>query len=369
MMTRDSDFDPTAEPFDWEAIARYLAGESAPDEAREVRAWLDARPDRADVVTALGRSFERLAAEDGGDVDVEGALARVHARMAAPTAALTVERGERGAAVPRFAPRLSVARPVWRRPAAWLAAAAAVAIAAVGVSRMERGSAGDSRTVKVALATGIGARDSIRLADGTRVLLGPASKLVVADDYGARRRDVYLLSGEAFFEVVHDTAHPFVVRAAEASIEDIGTAFTVRIDTSTSVRIAVTQGKVRLWRGVSGGPTLDLEAGQAAVLDSGSLMAREQDATADELAFTRGQLVFREAPLTRVASDVERWYGIRLRVDDSTLAKRRLTASFEKETPEQVLAVIGAALGTTVTRQGDFWVVGKPARGRATGTR
>lgn len=367
MSTHDSDSNPTAEPFDWEAIARYLAGESTPAEAREVRAWLDARPDRAAVVAALGRSFERLAAEDAAaDVDVEGALARVHARMAEP--ALTVDREARSAPVPRFAPRLSATRPLWRRPVGWLAAAAMVAIAAVGVARTRIADPAVRPLAATSYASAVGARDSFRLPDGTRVVLGPGSRLDIDPRYGSQRRDVEL-EGEAYFDVVHDAARPFIVHAGHAAIEDIGTAFVVRSDGRDSVRVAVTAGRVRLApEGGDADRAIELAAGESATLGLGGAPVRSP-AASDELAFTRGQLVFREAPLTQVAAELRRWYGLELRVDDSTLAKRRLTASFEKETPDQVLAVIGAALGTTVTRQGDFWVVGKAGRGRATGTR
>ncbi|HEX2780288.1 MAG TPA: FecR domain-containing protein [Gemmatimonadaceae bacterium] len=363
MATQDSNFDPTAEPFDWDAVARYLAGESNPDEARAVRLWLDARPERAELVGALGRSFDRLAAGDSSDIDVERALASVHARMNEP--ALAVERG----GAPRFAPRMRPATPLWRRPASWLAAAAAVAIVAVGVARTRSGAA-DSTPAPAAAAytTATGARDSLRLPDGTRVVLGPASRLTVAAGYGTTRREVALV-GEGYFDVVHDAAHPFVVRAGAAAIEDIGTAFTVRADSASTVRVAVTTGRVRLSRAEGGESGVILEAGEVATLDTASRVVREATTADRELAWTRGRLVFRDAPLSQVAADLRRWYGLELRIADPALLGRHLTATFEKETPEQVLDVVGGALGVRLVRQGDVVVVGGSTRGRSPGAR
>ena len=361
MPSQDSDFDPTADPFDWDAIARYVAGESTADETRAVRLWLDARPERARIVAALGRSFDRLAAEDDAEVDVEAALAKVRVRMTEP--ALAVERG----GAPRFAPRVRSSAPLWRRPATWLATAAAVAMAVIGVSRLRPHDTG-ATSVATAWTTQVGGRDSLHLPDGTRVILGPASRLSVGEDYGRERRDVQL-EGEGYFDVVHDASHPFVVHAGPAAIEDIGTAFTVRSDTATGVRVAVTTGRVRLSRATGGDTGVILEAGDAATLDSTVRLARGQVSSGEELAWTTGRLVFRDAPMTRVAADLRRWYGLDLRLADSAVASRRLTATFERESADQVLAVVGGALGVELARQGDVVVVRASTRGRAPAAR
>src|SRR5512140_462238 len=83
--------DPNASPPDWDAIARFLAGESPAPEAARVDAWLAAHPDDRQLVERLGDA----ATVPVADVDVEGALLRVHALMAAepPTPRLTVVRG------------------------------------------------------------------------------------------------------------------------------------------------------------------------------------------------------------------------------------------------------------------------------------
>src|SRR3954468_11231721 len=84
---------------DWEAIARYLAGESHPEEASVVEQWLEAHPRDRELV-------ERLDVEatfEPADVDVEAALTRVHARMAA---------GETSR--PRVLSMPRARRPIWQ---------------------------------------------------------------------------------------------------------------------------------------------------------------------------------------------------------------------------------------------------------------
>jgi transmembrane sensor len=71
----------------------------------------------------------------------------------------------------------------------------------------------------------------------------------------------------------------------------------------------------------------------------------------------RDSLVFRDAPMSEVRSDLQRWYGIVLRVEDSALARQHLTMTFAGDRVEQVLRVIGLGLGADVERRGDTAIV------------
>ena len=189
-------------------------------------------------------------------------------------------------------------------------------------------------------------RDSLLLGDGRRVLLGPSSRLV------ARGREVEL-TGEAYFTVVHDPKRPFTVRAGGAVIRDIGTAFSVHSDGGgdQAVRVVVREGSVQL------GGTVDsvvLSPGDVGVLESGGrTRASRGAATDDDIAWTRGRLVFRDASVAELGADLRRWHGVELRVTDSALLRRHFTGSFVAEPTSRVLEVIALALGARVERRGD----------------
>ena len=325
---------------DWDAIARYFAGESSAADAARVGEWLLANPDERALLERLNSSLDHGAAT--GEVDVEAALSAVHARM-----------GERQT-TPR---QLTFVRTAGRSPrrgllvAGMLAAAAIVGIALV-VNRP--GPAPDHTAAARSYQTAVGKRDSIVLADGSRVMLGPDSRLDVPADFGARSRAVSL-RGDAFFDVRHDPKSPFSVRVGDAVIEDLGTTFTVESDNGGVASVAVVSGSVRL-RAINapqaGGVVLG--AGDRGTIDdTGNTRTDEHALRDDDLAWTMGRLVFRDAPLTRVAGEVRRWYGVTLRIADSSLADRHVTASFNGEPVDQVLRVIGLTLGARVDRQGD----------------
>ena len=79
----------------------------------------------------------------------------------------------------------------------------------------------------------------------------------------------------------------------------------------------------------------------------------------------RGRLVYHDAPIAEVRADLRRWYGLELRLTDSALDARHLTATFEGESADAVLRVIGLALGADVERRGDTAVV-RPRAGAPT---
>jgi transmembrane sensor len=206
------------------------------------------------------------------------------------------------------------------------------------------------------VATGIGVVDSMRLSDGTRVVLGPRSSIRVAQAYGNRQREVEV-RGEVYFDVVHDSSKPFITRASGATIQDIGTSFTVRTDAAEGVAVTVSVGSVSLRAsGASETSGVVLKAGESGILlTSGQAVTRH--GTEDDMAWMQGRLVFREAPLSDVVASLRRWYGIELRVADSSLASRHLTATFSGEPPERVLDVIRLVLGGTIERRGDTAIV------------
>jgi len=361
MKSRSPDIHALSEGDRWVVLARYLDGESDAEEADAVRRWLEANPGCADLIGALDRATQLAAQTPGEPIDVEAALKRVRARLHEPEIR------------PRFGAGGMTAR--WGRTTRWpplaLRAAAALALVLSAALLWRAVRPGHPAAPPAAApgihATAIGRTDSIPLSDGSRVVLGPGSRLTVATGYGAAAREVEL-SGEALFEVRHDEAHPFRVRAGAAEIRDLGTSFTVRSD-AEGVRVVVVSGSVLLrdtTRTPEAGPGLTLKAGEAGLLGSGRpVPSRAGERRPEDMAWTGGRLIFRDASLARVRDDLRRWYGIELVIADSSLGSRRLKAELGgAEPPDQVLRTIGFALGVSIERRGDTAIVRPRKAGR-----
>ncbi|WP_309669336.1 FecR domain-containing protein [Gemmatimonas sp.] len=324
---------------DWDAISRSVAGESDAVESAAVSQWLAAHPEDAALVALVKARADQAESRSAVSVDTERALAAVRSRITA-TPSLTVTRG--GAVKSASA---TVTRR-WRGPAF---AAAAVLAAMVGIAQWRGGNA----TSPQVYATQVGQRDSVKLPDGSTVVLAPGSRLTVASGFNAGNREV-TLEGAAYFDVKHDGAHPFVVHSRGAEIRDIGTAFSVNTDVNGRVAVAVTHGIVALRDTAAGSAApVELRAGDRGVLQAGSVAVARGTVTDEDMAWTRGQLAYRDAPLAEVQADLRRWYGIELQVTDAVLAQRTLTASFRGDSAAQVVQVIALALGADVVQRGD----------------
>ena len=234
-----------------------------------------------------------------------------------------------------------------------LAAAAVLATAVAGYLRSRPDHAAPPVVLASQMtATGVGAVDSLTLADGTRVILGPLSSVTMVKGYGSARREVEL-RGEAFFDVVHNASSPFTTRALGITITDVGTSFAVRADSTTGVSVTVRNGAVSLKRSdTTNASGVILGVGQFALLaPNGQTTTRP--ATEQDTAWMQHRLVFREAPMSEVSESFRRWYGVHLRIAGASIGKRRLTATFSNETPEAALEIVGFSLGGTIERRGD----------------
>jgi transmembrane sensor len=299
-----------------------------------VQQWLDDHPGEKELFSRIGSPTELYAA---ADVNVEAALAKVHQRMDHEASA----------------PRLTVSRGGWRQRRSMVGLGLLAAAAGFVAFVMMRPATPPAQRAPQTFATKTGQRDSVLLADGSRVILGPESRLTVATDFGTSARSVELV-GDAFFDVRHDPAKPFSVHVANAIVEDLGTAFTIESDVHDTTTVAVISGTVRL-RAAGASETATLAAGDRGSLTAnGSVRAYRRAVVPADSSWTHGVLQFQDASMRRVAGEVRRWFGVDLKVADSSLLSVPLTTTVRGNDPvDQVLTSIALSVGARVERQGN----------------
>jgi transmembrane sensor len=347
---------PPSDPIDLALLDRFLSGRCSPAEREAVARWAAAHPTHRALVTSLEQLFAPLGRPR--PLDVEEIVSGLRRRR---VAALRQETGE-GAAESRshLRPglRLAPSRRWGARVAAGMGATLIVAGAALlGYRRVARPHLAASRPAAVReIATGRGQRAELRLADGSRVVLAPASRLEIPPE---NERDV-VLTGEAYFDVVHDSTHPFRVRTAAGTVEDLGTAFVVTAYPETDgTRVVVASGAVALRPMVAPGgggvstPLTRLARGDVAHLDrAGHVALRHQVSLSPYLGWTTGRLAFDGVRLAEAVPVLERWYDITIQLRDTTLAAERFVAVFDNEATADALQRIALALGARVERRG-----------------
>ncbi len=353
-------------------LDRYLAGETAGTERATVERWLRGHPGHRRILDAMrGISDVPGGTDLGSDSAAMWQALECRLSAARPEAALPQSRSDRpgvsGLAITqRRWPRGGGAGMAGHR-VGWLgsvAVMAGLAVSAVlGWWGWHRGDAQSAQQFRE-FASAPGARLTVTLHDGTRLVLGPASRLRVPATFGRTERAVEL-DGEALFAVVHDDRRPFAVRTARTLVRDVGTTFIVcAYPGDAQEHIGVVEGEVRVGRVAVRSaaravpvPTRSLRARDlASVTDTGIIVAHGADVMA-LAAWTQGRLAFRDTPFADVTRQLARAFDLDIVVADSALLALPVTASFSDEQVDEVLAAVTLPVGAQVQRTGRHVVI------------
>lgn len=148
----------------------------------------------------------------------------------------------------------------------------------------------------------------LRLPDSSTVLLGPYATIQFPEQFNDKERPVKLKAGKAFFATVTDAERPFSVEdGSGAKTTVLGTSFTIETNQYFS-RVAVATGKVSVTHNGTA-PTILTPAQRVTI--SNNHYTRDSIATSDLLAWTKGQIVLRNASLQELLLTIQNQYGIK----------------------------------------------------------
>jgi ferric-dicitrate binding protein FerR (iron transport regulator) len=314
---------PHSPPIDLAVLGRYLDGGAAPEDRAAVEAWVAGDVVHRAAVAALREAWAADARRLAAPYAVDTAWVRLAAQVGLASGAASAPRRWGGAGVGRGAIAAAIVAALLGGGGAWW------------IGRARPAAPPAMRDY----ATPRGRRAVFRLLDGTEIMLNADSRLRAPVTFAAGQRDVYL-DGEAFFRVVHDAARPFVVHTPGGSVRDIGTRFGIHAYSDAArERVAVLEGAVAM-------AETAVRAGQVATRSrTGTIHLVSRAKVQDELAWTRGRLVFESVPLGEVARQLGRWYDLDIQVGAAALADRPVTGSYGDEPVSQVLTLITAAVG------------------------
>lgn len=152
------------------------------------------------------------------------------------------------------------------------------------------------------------------LADGTKVWLNAQSSITFPVAFNRAERRVKI-TGEAYFEVVHQVGHPFIVESNGQLTEDIGTSFNINsyADEPTK-KTTLVEGEIKV-NGKS------LIPGQQSVLTNGKLQVTDANMQ-QVMAWKDGNFRFDGEKIDAIMRQLQRWYDIEV--------------SYEGEIPKEV---------------------------------
>jgi transmembrane sensor len=152
------------------------------------------------------------------------------------------------------------------------------------------------------LSTGSGDR-KLTLSDGTTVWLNNGATLKYPSSFEADNRTVYL-TGEAYFEVSHESGRPFYVRTDNGIVKEYGTSFNVNA-TAHSTTVTLVEGSISVI--AAGGGEKAIAPGEQAVMRQGTTTVSYHDITND-IAWKTGIYRMDNKTVGELAELLAEWY-------------------------------------------------------------
>lgn len=197
----------------------------------------------------------------------------------------------------------------------------------------------NQKDVFVNVVSPAGSRTSLNLPDGSTVWLNGESSIQYPAVFTENRH--VKISGEAFFKVHSDQAHPFIVAANGIFVKATGTEFDVTAyPEDEDIHVILKEGKVTV---------TDEKQSISKRMDAGYLLTYNKkteainystiDAT-NYSGWINGKLIFENASLKEVVTRMEHWYGVDIEIVDKSLLQLHFKATFIDESVEEALKLL-----------------------------
>jgi transmembrane sensor len=291
-------------------LARHFEGTATNEEVRAIQLWRAASPENEQDYTQLQKLWSNAGESATLLFDTDKAWHKVD--------------GVIGKSYPP--PKLV---SLFSKKAIVAAAACIVLIASAWWLLYQPGS---TNTVTAKLDA-----EKIALADGSIVYLRKGASLHFPTKFNDIIRNVSL-TGEAFFEVMHNPEKKFVVTASATEVKVLGTSFSVN-NQPGKVEVIVKTGKVQFNVKSDTSIKAMLTAGERAVFENNHI-AQLRNSDPNFNAWQSGQLIFNNTPLQQVAQTIGKYYGITILLNEEerqVLEQARVTITFNQQSLASVL--------------------------------
>ncbi|MGK9121057.1 FecR family protein [Olivibacter jilunii] len=215
--------------------------------------------------------------------------------------------------------------------------------------------------VSITKEVALGRIDSVLLSDGTKVWLNAGSKIEYPKQFDGKERKVKI-SGEAFFDVAHNTKVPFVIATEQKRVKVYGTSFNVKSYKDEKFTVAVKTGKVGVkdvndekeWLLTRNDLIIYSEKSKARVLKNQNLET--------VLAWKQGDIVFDGNSLADVLPAIQRKYNIKIKLSRPDIGKLQMIGRYKNTSLSTLLEAMKFSLNIGYEKKGELILISMPDR-------
>jgi len=297
-------------------IAKYLSGESTPEETDRINYWRELSPDNE----LLFRQSEE-----------------VWHLTHRPQSHLNKERTWSG--IQKGISRHYSLRELFR--VACIAASVALVLgwSLTRILTVDHQNKIVDHPQMVTLYVPAGVRSKTILPDSTVVWLNACSKINYPSYFDGNTRNIELI-GEAFIDVKPDETKPFIISSGNLKIKVLGTSFNFKhYEEDTHAILAVETGTVAL--STTSSSITTLHAGKYASIDNHTLQTKVSDIPQAGLATWRNlKMIFRDEPVSNILNELSRRYNVEFEIRGEAIKNYIYTATFDNMNLEDVLKLL-----------------------------
>ncbi len=168
----------------------------------------------------------------------------------------------------------------------------------------------------------------LTLVDGSKVWLNAASSLRYPTTFTGKERKVEI-TGEAYFEIAHDPAMPFVVSKEGTTVQVLGTHFNINAyEDERSLKVTLLEGSVSVSTTGRRQSRVIRPGEQAQVEKDGTIELIDSVDLDEVMAWKNGLFSFKRADIESIMRQVARWYDVDVVFD------KPITERFHAEVPK-----------------------------------
>ncbi len=304
-------------------IIRYLMNELNKEETSQLFNWVEASPENR-------RYFNTIKNLWALNSNTASSTAPDFARLK-----LKIQTRSRSSKIIQFTGYLS-------KIAAILFIPATIGLLWLALGNTKQDNLPQTGQSDISIYTPLGSRAEFTLPDGTKVWLNSGSQLTYPHHFTGSRRKVSL-KGEAYFEVTKNKDFPFYVSTPRGSNVLVkGTSFNLcAYDTDLTTAVTLVNGEVDFLHEKSNQTIRILPGQHVRYEEQRQTFSRPSDVATDiYTSWKEGILVFDHLPLPELIKRIERWYGVLIRVTDTTLLDFTYTGKIKEESISQVLEML-----------------------------
>lgn len=347
----------------WLLIGRKMANEASPQELLELENILRSNPELHFSLQTLSGLWQQAPAEN--DTQLEEAYSKLLETMKAKG---TDVPGAGEEEVHEQVSIVTYTRQSWLRRNMMAVAAGFCGIAlaaflwiAKPFTPAPKPLAAKSKAASE-ISTRYGSKTNIVLPDGSKVWLNAGSRITYDKDFGETSRNVQL-TGEAYFDVVHNAEKPFLIHTRAMDIKVLGTEFNVKsYPDDQTTETSLIRGSIQVTLNdrkadriilkpneklvVSNDQTPDTvavvgkrraAAAQKPLISISNLSYFSVDSTILETSWVDNRLVFEDESFQEIAVRMARWYGVTFKFENEELKQLRFTGNFRDESLNDAL--------------------------------